>query len=64
MSDGTRPGLLLAELLAGDGPHIGHADRFVVGECSGCGVSVNRESQADSNGLWCIHCWVARKARR
>lgn len=63
MTNGTRPGLLLHELLAGDGPFGKLADRFVAAACSGCGISVAREAPSDDEGYWCIRCWPARDPR-
>jgi hypothetical protein len=56
MSNGTRPAVLLRDLLAGDGPHHDLADRFVAGRCIRCGAKVGDPRQDGADRSLCDEC--------
>jgi hypothetical protein len=58
MSNAARPGILVRELLSGDGPHVGVAEDFVTNTCTGCGRPVPRDGVHHEAGYLCTHCWA------
>jgi hypothetical protein len=62
MSNGTRPGVLLTELLSGDGPFTAVAEDFVASICTSCGRTVDRHGVHDDRGYYCSACWARRSA--
>jgi hypothetical protein len=56
MSSGTRPAILLRDLLSGDGPHRDLADRFVAGTCIRCGVKVGDARREGADRGLCEEC--------
>ena len=54
---GTRPGLLIEELLSADGPFEGLADDFVTRTCTGCRAEVATEVFFHDSGYYCATCW-------
>jgi hypothetical protein len=56
MSNGTRPAILLRDLLAGDGPHRDLADRFVAGRCIRCGMKVRDARREGADRSLCEDC--------
>ncbi len=58
MSNGTRPGVLIRDLLSGDGPYARVAEDFLTGTCSGCGRPVERDAIHHDSGYLCAPCWA------
>jgi hypothetical protein len=62
MSNGARPGVLLSELLSGDGPFITVAEEFLTNLCAGCGRTVDRDGVHYDEASYCSPCWSRRSA--
>jgi len=58
MSNGTKPGLLIAELLSGDGPHTVLAESFLSSICAGCGRNIDRTAMRHEDAFYCAMCWA------
>jgi hypothetical protein len=58
MSNGTKPGLLVADLLSGDGPHQALAASFVSATCAGCERSIDRTAMRHGDAFYCSICWA------
>lgn len=37
MKNGTQPGILITDLMSGDGPHLDLAEHFLLRRCDRCG---------------------------
>lgn len=53
---GTQPGLLLSELMSGDGPHLEMAESFVLRRCDQCGSRTTGELTIAGGGWHCARC--------
>lgn len=53
---GTQPGLLLSELMSGDGPHQEMAESFVLRRCDQCGTRTTGELTTVGSGWQCARC--------
>ncbi len=53
---GTQPGLLVSELIAGDGPHVEMAESFVLRRCERCGSRTGGELAISQDGWTCSSC--------
>ena len=58
MGNGTRPAVLITELLSGDGPFVRMAEAFLSSVCTGCGRSVPRDGTYHLDGYYCPVCWA------
>jgi hypothetical protein len=58
MSNGTRPAVLVTELLSGDGPFVRMADAFLASVCAGCNRTVPRDGGHHQDGFYCPACWI------
>lgn len=56
MSNGSRPAVLLSDLMSGDGPHRDLADRFVSGRCIRCGAIVREVRRETTDRGLCEDC--------
>jgi hypothetical protein len=54
----SRPGLLVEDLLACDGPFLAAAEAFLACRCAWCGGGVERTAVQDGDTLYCPACWV------
>jgi len=59
MNPHSRPGILMAELLGGDGPYLAAADAFLACRCVCCGRGVERTAVQHGDEYYCPTCWVA-----
>jgi hypothetical protein len=57
--NGTRPAVLVGDLLRGDGPFRRAADDFVTDTCSRCRDTVGRDGAHAGDGFYCSRCWVS-----
>jgi hypothetical protein len=57
MSNGTRPGVLMTDLLSGDGPHSRVADQFLVSTCRECRGPVDPRGTATDDGAYYSLCY-------
>jgi hypothetical protein len=55
MSNGTRPAILLGDLLSREGPHQELAERFLAGACLRCG-SFRVDQRLDRSDSQCDDC--------
>jgi len=53
---GTQPGLLISELMSGDGPHIDMAESFVLRRCDECGTRTTGELAVSGGRWYCARC--------
>ncbi|MEE8497784.1 MAG: hypothetical protein V3S62_04570 [Acidimicrobiia bacterium] len=60
MSNGSRPAILLTDLLRGEGPHRDLADRFIAAECLVCGGNVGSHGRTEEERWLCPTCWGRR----
>ena len=58
MIRGARPGLLVGDLLSGDGPYLAAAEAFLACRCAWCGRGVERTGVQDGDHYYCSTCWV------
>ena len=58
-----RPGLLIDELLADDGPFQQIADDFVSRTCTECRRAVDGEVFFNDEGFYCPGCWAVLFAK-
>jgi hypothetical protein len=63
MSNGTRPAVLVSELLSGDGPFLRGAEDFVARVCTGCSSVVERDGMHYGDGYYCSACNWKRSPR-
>jgi hypothetical protein len=55
----SRPGLLVTDLLATDGPFVTAAEAFLALRCVRCGRGVERTGVQDGDTYYCPSCWLA-----
>ena len=58
MIPGSRPGLLVTDLLSADGPFVAAADAFLALRCARCGSGVERTAVQDGDAYYCPACWL------
>ncbi|HSQ37953.1 MAG TPA: hypothetical protein VLS92_08680 [Acidimicrobiia bacterium] len=58
MIPGSRPGLLVTDLLSADGPFVAAADAFLALRCARCGSGVERTAVQDGDTYYCPTCWL------
>ena len=58
MSNGSKPGLLIGDLLAGDGPHDALAESFLSATCADCGRRIDRAAMRHEDAFYCATCWA------
>jgi hypothetical protein len=54
----SRPGLLVTDLLATDGPFVAAADAFLALRCACCGRGVERTGVQNGDTYYCPTCWL------
>ncbi len=58
MTPSSRPGLLVTDLLAADGPFVAAAEAFLALRCARCGSGVERSAVQDGDAYYCPTCWL------
>ena len=58
MNPHSPPGVLVAELLAGDGPYLAAAEAFLACCCARCGRGVERVGVQQGDSYFCPTCWA------
>ena len=56
MKNGTTPGILISDLMSGDGPHQASADHFLLRRCEVCGYRTNDLLIAIEERFHCESC--------
>ena len=59
MNPHSRPGVLVAELLGGDGPHFAAAEAFLACRCALCGRGVECTAVQHGDDYYCPTCWAS-----
>jgi len=54
----TPPGVLVADLLGGDGPYLAAAEAFLACRCACCGRGVERTAVQHDDRYFCPTCWA------
>ena len=52
------PGVLVADLLGGDGPYLAAAEAFLACRCACCGRGVERTAVQHDDRYFCPTCWA------
>jgi len=63
VSPPSRPGILVRELLGGDGPFLVAADAFLACRCACCGRGVERTAVQQGDAYYCPTCWLGPSTR-
>jgi hypothetical protein len=58
MLSGSRPGLLVTDLLSADGPFLAAADAFLALRCARCGRGVEQTAVQEGDTYYCPTCWL------
>lgn len=58
MIPGSRPGLLVTDLLSADGPYLAAAEAFLALRCARCGRGVERSAVQEGDAYFCPTCWL------
>ncbi len=56
MNPHSPPGILVAELLGGDGPYLDAAEAFLAFRCACCGRGVERTAVQCDDAYYCPAC--------
>lgn len=60
MKNGTQPGILISDLMSGDGPHLAMAENFVLRRCEVCGGQTTGQLVCQDQRLHCAACLSSR----
>ena len=59
MKNGTTPGILISDLMSGDGPHLEMAEHFLSRRCEICGDATTGQLVSQDHRWHCSDCLSA-----
>ena len=60
MKNGTTPGILITDLMSGEGPHQASADNFLLRRCEVCGFRTRDQLVVENDRFQCESCISTR----